>query len=96
MRLARESFSNTVHAVTHWHPEHLLYGLSGAVVSADRERALAVARRIRAGTMSVDGGLYYAPDAPCGGYEQSGVGREMGLAGLAEFLELETLAEPVA
>jgi aldehyde dehydrogenase (NAD+) len=71
-----------------------IFGLSGAVVGADRERALAVARRIRAGTMSVNGGVYYGPDAPFGGYKQSGIGREMGSAGLDEFLELKTLAEP--
>ncbi len=71
-----------------------IFGLSGAVVSADRERALAVARGIRAGTMSVNGGLYYGPDAPFGGYKQSGIGREMGAAGLDEFLERKTLAEP--
>ena len=53
-----------------------------------------VARGIRAGTMSVNGGLYYAPDAPFGGYKQSGIGREMGAAGLDEFLERKTLAEP--
>ena len=73
-----------------------IFGLSGAVVSADRDRALAVARRIRAGTMSVNGGLYYAPDAPFGGYKQSGIGREMGSAGLDEFLERKTLAEPAS
>lgn len=72
-----------------------IYGLSGSVMSADRERALAVARRIRTGTMSVNGGIYYGPDAPFGGYKQSGIGREMGAAGLAEFLELKTFAEPV-
>jgi aldehyde dehydrogenase (NAD+) len=71
-----------------------IFGLSGAVMSPDRERALAVARRIRAGTMSVNGGVYYGPDAPFGGYKQSGIGREMGVAGLSEFLELKTLAEP--
>jgi acyl-CoA reductase-like NAD-dependent aldehyde dehydrogenase len=71
-----------------------IFGLSGAVLSEDRERALRVARRIRAGTMSVNGGIYYAPDAPFGGYKQSGIGREMGAAGLAEFLELKTFAEP--
>jgi acyl-CoA reductase-like NAD-dependent aldehyde dehydrogenase len=71
-----------------------IFGLSGAVMSGDRERALAVARRIRAGTMSVNGGVYYGPDAPFGGYKQSGFGREMGVAGLAEFLELKTFAEP--
>jgi aldehyde dehydrogenase (NAD+) len=71
-----------------------IYGLSGSVLSADRDRALAVARRIRAGTLSVNGGMWYAPDAPFGGYKQSGIGREMGVAGLEEFLELKTLAEP--
>jgi aldehyde dehydrogenase (NAD+) len=65
-------------------------------MSADRERALAVARRIRAGTISVNGGLWYGPDAPFGGYKQSGMGREMGAAGLDEFLERKTLAEPAA
>ena len=71
-----------------------IYGLSGSVLSGDRERALAVARRIRTGTMSVNGGLWYAPDAPFGGYKQSGIGREMGVAGLEEFLERKTFAEP--
>lgn len=71
-----------------------IFGLSGAVISADRERALGVARRIRSGTVSVNGGVYYAPDAPFGGYKQSGIGREMGEAGLDEFLERKTLAEP--
>jgi aldehyde dehydrogenase (NAD+) len=70
------------------------YGLSGAVTSADRERALRVARRIRTGTMSVNGGMYYAPDAPFGGYKQSGFGREMGVASFDEFLERKTMAEP--
>jgi aldehyde dehydrogenase (NAD+) len=73
-----------------------IYGLSGSVLSADRERALSIARRIRAGTVSVNGGIYYGPDAPFGGYKQSGVGREMGAAGLDEFLERKTLAEPAS
>jgi acyl-CoA reductase-like NAD-dependent aldehyde dehydrogenase len=71
-----------------------IFGLSGGVLSADRERALKVARRIRTGTMSVNGGIYYGPDSPFGGYKQSGIGREMGVAGLHEFLELKTMAEP--
>jgi aldehyde dehydrogenase (NAD+) len=66
------------------------YGLSGAVCSADDERAIAVARRIRSGTFSINGGSYFAPDAPFGGYKQSGVGREMGLPGLEEFQERKT------
>ena len=46
--------------------------------------------------MSVNGGLYYGPDAPFGGYKQSGIGREMGGAGIEEFLERKTFAEPAA
>src|SRR4051794_21548031 len=71
-----------------------IFGLSGMVVGTDRERALAVARRLRTGTVSVNGGLWYGPDSPFGGYKQSGIGREMGVAGLLEYLELKTLAEP--
>ena len=44
----------------------------------------------------MNGGLWYGPDAPFGGYKQSGIGREMGEAGLDEFLERKTLAEPAA
>ena len=68
------------------------YGLSGGVYSADTERAIAVARRVRTGTVSINGGSFHAPDAPFGGYKQSGIGREMGVAGLEEFLERKTLA----
>ena len=73
-----------------------IYGLSGAVYSASEERALAVARRIRTGTVGVNGGAWFGPDVPFGGYKQSGVGREMGTAGLEEFLETKALAIPVA
>ncbi|MBE1535501.1 aldehyde dehydrogenase family protein [Actinomadura algeriensis] len=69
-----------------------IYGLSGGVQSADPERAIALARRIRSGTFSINGGNYFAPDAPFGGYKQSGIGREMGVAGFEEFLERKTLA----
>ena len=70
--------------------------LSGAVFGDDIERARGVARRIRSGTISVNGGLYYGPDAPFGGYKQSGIGREMGVQGLEEYLEIKTIAEPVS
>ncbi len=69
------------------------YGLSGAVESASVDRARAVARRLRTGTVAVNGGLYYSPDVPFGGYRASGVGREMGRAGFEEYLELKALAE---
>ena len=70
------------------------YGLSGSVWSADRQRAVAVANRIRTGTIGINGGLWYSPDVPFGGYKQSGVGREMGVAGFEEYLETKSLAEP--
>jgi aldehyde dehydrogenase (NAD+) len=69
-----------------------IYGLSGAVFAGSDSRALSVARRIRTGTMSVNGGAWFGPDAPFGGYKQSGLGKEMGKAGLEEFLESKTLA----
>ncbi|HTX98249.1 MAG TPA: aldehyde dehydrogenase family protein [Mycobacterium sp.] len=72
-----------------------IYGLAGAVFSRDQDRALAVARRIRAGSFSVNGGNYFGADSPFGGLKQSGVGREMGVAGLEEFLESKTFATPV-
>jgi len=71
-----------------------IYGLSGAVFGSD-ERALAVARRIRTGTVGVNGGAWFGPDVPFGGFKQSGVGREMGAAGLEEFLETKSLAIPI-
>ena len=72
-----------------------VYGLSGAVLSADIERARAVARRMRTGTLSVNGGLYYGADVPFGGYRQSGLGREMGVAGFEEYLEIKAWAEGI-
>jgi aldehyde dehydrogenase (NAD+) len=69
------------------------FGLSGSVDSGDPERARAVARRIRTGTIAVNGGVWFAADAPFGGYKQSGIGREMGLAGFEEYLETKLVAE---
>lgn len=72
-----------------------IFGLSGAVWGTDEDRATAVARRIRTGTVSVNGGMFYGADSPFGGYKQSGIGREMGVAGMEEYLEMKTLAKPV-
>ncbi|MFE2066539.1 aldehyde dehydrogenase family protein [Streptomyces sp. NPDC059467] len=71
------------------------YGLSGAVHSADEQRAIRLARRIRTGTFSINGGNYFAPDVPFGGYKQSGVGRESGRSGFEEFLEEKSFARVV-
>ncbi|MET9830823.1 aldehyde dehydrogenase family protein [Streptomyces sp. NPDC006385] len=74
---------------------HSKYGLSGAVHSADEDRAIRIARRVRTGTFSINGGNYFAPDVPFGGYKQSGIGRESGRAGFEEFLEEKAFARVV-
>jgi acyl-CoA reductase-like NAD-dependent aldehyde dehydrogenase len=66
------------------------YGLAGAVWSKDDARAQGVARRIRAGQIDVNGGAFNM-NAPFGGFKQSGHGREAGVYGLEEFLELKSL-----
>ncbi len=71
-----------------------IYGLSGSVSSASEERALAVSRGIRSGTISVNGGMWFDVDSPFGGYRQSGVGRENGLMGFEEYLETKVIGLP--
>ncbi|MEV0198049.1 aldehyde dehydrogenase family protein [Nonomuraea sp. NPDC050691] len=66
------------------------YGLSGAVWAGTEERAVAVARRLRTGQVTINGGRFN-PGAPFGGYKQSGLGRELGEAGLEEYFELKSL-----
>ena len=68
------------------------FGLSGTVFSADDERAAKIAARLRVGTVNVNGGVWYSADVPFGGYKQSGIGREMGLAGFEEYLETKAIA----
>jgi aldehyde dehydrogenase (NAD+) len=68
------------------------YGLGGGVVSADMGRAMNIARRVRTGTMSVNGGMSIAGDIPFGGYKASGMGREWGVEGIEEFLETKLIA----
>ena len=70
------------------------YGLNAGVTSASEERALAVARRIRSGTVGVNGGIFYGAEAPFGGYKASGIGRQNGLEGFEQYLETKTLAGP--
>ena len=70
------------------------YGLSGAVFGTDLSRARAVAARLRAGTVGINGGVWYSPDVPFGGFKESGAGREMGVAGFEEYLEIKSIAEP--
>ncbi|MFO7162397.1 MAG: aldehyde dehydrogenase family protein, partial [Mycolicibacterium hassiacum] len=65
------------------------YGLAGAVFGSP-ERAMAVARRIRTGSMMVNGALYYGADAPFGGYKMSGIGRQNGHEGFEQYLQTKT------
>jgi len=66
------------------------YGLGGYVFSASREKGLAVSRRLRAGRIFFNGAAGNVA-APMGGYKQSGNGREMGMFGLEEFLEVKSI-----
>jgi aldehyde dehydrogenase (NAD+) len=62
--------------------------------SGSMDRALAMARRIRTGTIGINGGMWFSPDAPFGGYKQSGIGREMGIEGFEEYLETKSIGIP--
>ena len=67
-----------------------IYGLAGGVWAGDKDKATAVARRLRTGQVEVNGGSFN-PMAPFGGYKQSGHGRELGTFGLEEFLETKSM-----
>jgi aldehyde dehydrogenase (NAD+) len=71
------------------------YGLSATVFGTDPGRVDWVVSRLRTGTINVNGGVWYSGDVPFGGYKQSGIGREMGLAGFEEYLQLKAVAEAV-
>ncbi|GGO75056.1 aldehyde dehydrogenase [Nocardioides deserti] len=68
-----------------------VYGLSGSVWGPDVDEAVAVARRVRTGMVSING-VPQAYGSPFGGYKQSGVGREMGPEGFRAFLETKSIA----
>jgi betaine-aldehyde dehydrogenase len=101
MRIAREEFFGPVVCVIPYRDEDEAvaiandtpYGLSGAVFTVDVARGVAIGARIRVGTFGVNG---YAldPSLPFGGRKQSGIGREFGAEGLAEYTELKAIALP--
>jgi len=72
------------------------YGLSGGVFSGSEERATAIARRIRTGSISVNGGMWYGADSPYGGYKDSGIGRQCGPEGFEQYVETKAIAWPLA
>jgi betaine-aldehyde dehydrogenase len=96
--IAREEIFGPVLAILTYRDEEeavrlandTIYGLAGAVWSADAEHAKRVARRLRAGQIDINGGRFNLL-APFGGFKQSGYGREFGTYGLEEFLEVKSL-----
>jgi len=72
------------------------YGLAGNVMSGSLDRALAVALRLRAGFIGVNGTAPYGADVPFGGYKASGVGRQNGIAGFDQYTELKSVGYPAA
>ena len=100
MRIAQEEIFGPVLVVIPFEDDddavrianHSDYGLGGGVVSADLDRAMNIARRVRTGTMSVNGGMSISGDIPFGGYKASGIGREWGVEGIEEYLETKLIA----
>jgi acyl-CoA reductase-like NAD-dependent aldehyde dehydrogenase len=98
MRIAREEIFGPVLSIMPYTDEDdavriandTEYGLHGGVFSADPDRALAVARRLRTGQVDINGGAWN-PLAPFGGYKKSGLGRELGEFGIEEFLETKSI-----
>jgi acyl-CoA reductase-like NAD-dependent aldehyde dehydrogenase len=101
MRIAREEIFGPVLVVIAYDDEddavrianESEYGLSGGVWSADEDHAFAVARRLRTGTVTING----APigfDGPFGGFKASGFGREYGAVGLTQYIEYKTVTVP--
>jgi len=67
------------------------YGLSGNIWSASQERALNIAKKVRTGSLNINGGSFYGADSPYGGYKNSGIGRQGGIEGLETYLETKAV-----
>ena len=68
-----------------------IYGLGGGVFSSNTARAEKIARGVRTGTMWINNYHIFADYCPFGGYKQSGVGRELGVAGLHEYTQIKRI-----
>ncbi|MGV0806813.1 aldehyde dehydrogenase family protein [Mycolicibacterium setense] len=102
MRIAQEEIFGPVLVVIPYEDEEdavriandSAYGLAGNVMSGSLERSLAVARRLRAGFIGLNGTAGYGADTPFGGYKNSGVGRQNGIAGFEQYTEIKSVAYP--
>ncbi|MCZ4118165.1 aldehyde dehydrogenase family protein [Streptomyces sp. H39-S7] len=98
MTIAQEEIFGPVVAILKYEDEDdalriangTVYGLAGAVWAGEEAEAVAFARRMDTGQVDINGGRFN-PLAPFGGYKQSGVGRELGAHGLAEYLQTKSL-----
>lgn len=102
MTIAREEIFGPVLAVIPYDDEEDAiriandspYGLAGNVMSSSLDRSLAVARRLRAGFIGLNGTVGYGADTPFGGFKDSGVGRQNGHAGFSQYTEVKSVAYP--
>ena len=100
MRIAREEIFGPVITVIPYRDEDDAvaiandseYGLAGSVWTADTDRALGIATRIRTGTLGINQGYTMDPFAPFGGVKASGYGRELGPEGLDSYLDTKSIA----
>jgi acyl-CoA reductase-like NAD-dependent aldehyde dehydrogenase len=100
MRIAREEIFGPVITVIPYRDEddavaianNSDYGLAGSVWTADTDRGLTIAARIRTGTVGVNQGYSMDPFAPFGGVKASGYGRELGPEGLDSYLDAKSIA----
>jgi succinate-semialdehyde dehydrogenase/glutarate-semialdehyde dehydrogenase len=68
-----------------------IFGLGAAVWTKDEQKALNIARQLEAGTVAINQLVRSAPSTPFGGIKQSGIGRELGVEGIMEFINLKSI-----